>query len=191
MRLQRHLAHATLSAPGAVRCAKSEPSGPIATRALVSVLQQIHDDLDAAVFDAYGWPHDLSDEQILERLVALNAERAEEERNGLIRWLRPEFQNPGGTKAATQTAMAGVEEEGSEEVAPAAAASWPKKMAEQVGVVRDLVAKSGGEWTATQGAAAFKGAKAKDVEEVLDALVAVGVLAGYGEGKRRKWRGVG
>ena len=35
------------------------------------------------------------DEIILERLVALNAERAEEERNGLIRWLRPEYQAPG------------------------------------------------------------------------------------------------
>jgi len=42
---------------------------------LVSVLAQIHDDLDAAVFDAYVWPHDLTDEEILERLVALNAER--------------------------------------------------------------------------------------------------------------------
>ncbi|MCA9011224.1 MAG: class I SAM-dependent DNA methyltransferase, partial [Planctomycetaceae bacterium] len=28
-------------------------------KGLVSVLKQIHDDLDAAVFDAYGWPHDL------------------------------------------------------------------------------------------------------------------------------------
>ncbi len=34
---------------------------------LVSVLKKLHDDLDAAVFDGYGWPHDLSDEQILER----------------------------------------------------------------------------------------------------------------------------
>jgi hypothetical protein len=59
---------------------------------LVSVLKKIHDDLDAAVFDAYGWPRDLSDEQILERLVALNAKRAEEEKRGLIRWLRPEYQ---------------------------------------------------------------------------------------------------
>src|SRR5690606_21265716 len=63
---------------------------------LVSVLKQIHDDLDAAVFDAYGWPHGLTDEQILERLVALNAERAAEEARGLVRWLRPEFQNPAG-----------------------------------------------------------------------------------------------
>ena len=35
------------------------------------------------------------DEAILERLVALNAERAVEEARGLVRWLRPEFQNSG------------------------------------------------------------------------------------------------
>jgi hypothetical protein len=29
-----------------------------------------------AVLDAYGWPHDLSDEEILARLLALNLERA-------------------------------------------------------------------------------------------------------------------
>ncbi|MEX0728709.1 MAG: hypothetical protein WD065_20720, partial [Planctomycetaceae bacterium] len=45
---------------------------------LVSVLKQVHDELDAAVFEAYGWPASLSDEEILERLVALNAERAAE-----------------------------------------------------------------------------------------------------------------
>ena len=39
-------------------------------------LAMAHTKLDAAVFDAYGWPHDLSDEQILERLLALNGERA-------------------------------------------------------------------------------------------------------------------
>ena len=32
--------------------------------------------LDAAVFDAYGWPHDLSDDEILARLLALNLARA-------------------------------------------------------------------------------------------------------------------
>jgi hypothetical protein len=69
---------------------------------LVSVLKQIHNDLDAAVFDAYGWPHDLTGEQILERLVALNRERAEEEKKGLVRWLRPEFQAPKGAAPATQ-----------------------------------------------------------------------------------------
>jgi restriction endonuclease Mrr len=29
-----------------------------------------------ALLDAYGWPHDLSVEEILERLLALNLERA-------------------------------------------------------------------------------------------------------------------
>ena len=36
----------------------------------------IHAALDTAVLDAYGWPHNLTDEQILERLLALNLERA-------------------------------------------------------------------------------------------------------------------
>jgi len=39
-------------------------------------LDLAHKHLDDAVFDAYGWPHDLSDEEILARLLALNLERA-------------------------------------------------------------------------------------------------------------------
>jgi hypothetical protein len=39
-------------------------------------LDNAHKTLDAAVFAAYGWPADLSDEAILERLLALNLERA-------------------------------------------------------------------------------------------------------------------
>ena len=58
---------------------------------LVSVLRQLHDDLDAAVFAAFGWPPTLTNAEILERLVALNAERAKEEASGLVRWLRPHY----------------------------------------------------------------------------------------------------
>ena len=39
-------------------------------------LDLAHQKLDRAVFAAYGWPADLSDEEILERLLALNLERA-------------------------------------------------------------------------------------------------------------------
>ena len=39
-------------------------------------LDNAHKTLDAAVFAANGWPADLSDEAILERLLALNLERA-------------------------------------------------------------------------------------------------------------------
>jgi hypothetical protein len=42
-------------------------------------LDLAHKKLDAAVAAAYGWPADLGDEQILERLLALNLERAAEE----------------------------------------------------------------------------------------------------------------
>ncbi len=64
----------------------------ILDRGLVPTLSQLHDELDAAVIEAYGWPREVTDDQILERLVALNAERAEEEGRGIVRWLRPELQ---------------------------------------------------------------------------------------------------
>ncbi|MBI4326181.1 MAG: class I SAM-dependent DNA methyltransferase [Chloroflexi bacterium] len=44
-------------------------------------LELAHKKLDAAVAAAYGWPADLTDEQILEKLLALNLERAAEEAN--------------------------------------------------------------------------------------------------------------
>jgi hypothetical protein len=37
-----------------------------------------HKRLDAAVFAAYGWKPDLSDDEILEKLLALNLERGKE-----------------------------------------------------------------------------------------------------------------
>jgi type II restriction/modification system DNA methylase subunit YeeA len=39
-------------------------------------LTEAHRKLDQAVLDAYGWPHDLSDDETLSRLLALNLERA-------------------------------------------------------------------------------------------------------------------
>ena len=42
-------------------------------------LQLAHEKLDAAVARAYGWPADLADGEILERLLALNLERADSE----------------------------------------------------------------------------------------------------------------
>ena len=43
---------------------------------MIETLDHIHTALDNAVLEAYGWPRNLSDEQILERLLALNLERA-------------------------------------------------------------------------------------------------------------------
>jgi hypothetical protein len=41
-----------------------------------TLLDLAHKRLDDAVFDAYGWPHDLTDDEILARLLALNLEQA-------------------------------------------------------------------------------------------------------------------
>ena len=134
--------------------------------------------------------HDLTDEQILERLVALNAERAEEERRGIIRWLRPEFQNPAGAKSERQTTMAGIEiEEKDAEAKPKAAVAWPKDLPAQISAVRDLVTGNRGEsWTVDRTAKAFKGAKRTQVQSVLDSLAALGLLVSFGEGTGREWR---
>jgi len=78
---------------GEISAAQFSPKDKqIHDRGLISILKQLHDDLDAAVFDAYGWPATLTDDQLLEKLVALNHQRAAEERKGIIKYLRPEFQ---------------------------------------------------------------------------------------------------
>ena len=42
-------------------------------------LDLAHQKLDNAVLDAYGWPHDLSANEILERLLDLNHDRAKKQ----------------------------------------------------------------------------------------------------------------
>ncbi|MEO9613000.1 MAG: DNA methyltransferase [Nitratireductor sp.] len=78
----------------------SDKDEDVKTRGLVLILKELHETIDRLTAEAYGWPHDLSDEDILERLVALNAERAKEEAAGHVRWLRPEYQIPRFAKGA-------------------------------------------------------------------------------------------
>jgi hypothetical protein len=160
---------------------------------LVSVLKQIHDDLDAAVFEAYGWPQDLTDEEILEHLVALNHERAEEEKNGLIRWLRPEFQNPQGLPAPNQQKELELTPDDSDEdeeespkpkkgksiasKSPSAATEkqpWPKSLPERIRAVHSALKTLNKPITPKLLNKSFSGTKADDLEELLDTLVAVG-----------------
>lgn len=76
-----------------------------ATRARARIVAKLHDDLDAAVAAAYGWGDDwtrapLPPAEIVARLVALNAERAAEEKEGHLRWLRPDYQRSRSKKDA-------------------------------------------------------------------------------------------
>ncbi|MEH3158606.1 MAG: class I SAM-dependent DNA methyltransferase [Sphingomonas taxi] len=61
-------------------------------RGRVDILIELHERIDAAVAEAYGWPADLDDAAIIARLVALNAVRTAEEQAGRVRWLRPAYQ---------------------------------------------------------------------------------------------------
>lgn len=154
---------------------------------LVSVLGQMHDDLDAAVGDAYGWPRNIDDEQILKKLVTLNAERATEERKGQFRWLRPEVQNPEEvqTKKQRVTAAAGDSEESVPPSGPALI--WPKTLAEQLTVVRDRLVFSARVWSKGEMASRFTKAPPEEVAEVLDALVSLGLVVTYEATNGRRW----
>ncbi|MEK0195367.1 DNA methyltransferase, partial [Microcoleus anatoxicus] len=156
-------------------------------KALVSTLKQIHDELDAAVFAAYAWEPTLTDDQILENLVTLNAQRAEEERNGNIRWLRPDYQAPGETYI--QPSLAGIITETEIAIAPTEQQPFPKTLKEQLSAIRDLFRTQSGEWTAAQVTAHFKGAnrKQKVILECLESLEDLGILLSHAENGMTFW----
>lgn len=160
---------------------------------LVSTLLADHDALDRAVFNAYGWD-DLAkalvglpgattplpdkpaaqaeaEEELLMRLVALNKQRAAEEAQGKVRWLRPEYQAP-EEAAPTQTELQSTTAEASAPAADKTKATWPKDLATQVTLLRDMLAQS--PHSAESLAAQFKRKPLKGVNEVLSALAALG-----------------
>ena len=141
-------------------------------KGLVSVLKQIHDDLDAAALDAYGWPADLSDEQLLAKLVELNHHRSSEERRGVVRWLRPEFQNPTGAKAAVQGDLAIAASAG--EKAKTKKLTWPATLAEQAQALRAALQSHAAPATAEEIARLFTRAPGPRVRELLDTLRSLG-----------------
>jgi hypothetical protein len=106
--------------------------------------------------------------------VALNAERAKEEASGLVRWLRPDYQNPGGAQTL-QTALAvEVEPEAKPGKQRAGKLAWPKTLSERVKVVSTALATVKEPVTAPEMAKRFARAKAGDVGEILETLCAVG-----------------
>lgn len=199
---------------------------------LVSVLRQLHDELDEAVLYAYNWgdllpllrvahgnapPDTLQqlaeaerdlrpterhvdggppstreeakrafDEAILERLVALNAERAAEEARGHIRWLRPDFQNPevAREKAPEQARFttdgdAGEAAERIDESSVPLALKplpWPKDTVDQVRAVAELLAASPVPLSIDEIATRFtaRGPWKKRLPKLVEMLVALG-----------------
>lgn len=156
----------------------SDKDRDIAERGCVTLIRQYHDTIDGLVADAYGWPRDLSDEEILERLVALNKERAAEEAQGKVRWLRPDFQAPGYKAPAEQAALALPEEVRTAEIIP-----WPATLSDQVVAVAQVVERAARPIAANDVARAFQGKNAKGLLPVLDALAGMGRLRKLEDGR--------
>ena len=137
---------------------------------LIGILRQIHDELDEAVFAAYGWSPNLSTEQILANVVALNAQRRTEEASGMVRWLRPEFQAP-NAPAIQQTLGGLVPVEAPGRRAPQATLASDSHR--QFRVIKDALRATPFQ-TPQQIASGFKPASRTRVQEILQTLTALG-----------------
>jgi hypothetical protein len=191
----------------------TEKEKEIHEQGLVSVLRELHDDLDRAVFQAYGWddlaeklvgrpgattpwpekPEDQleAEEELLQRLVDLNHQRAAEEAKGKIRWLRPDYQAPEETaqqgELAAESAEATNQPTSKQANEPTKKLPWPKSLQAQIRVVRDQLAT--GPMDAPTLATQFKRKPEKSVSQVLDALTDLGMVGEDASGYYRLRKG--
>lgn len=153
---------------------------------LVSILLQLHNELDAAVAEAYGWSTNLSEEEILEKLVALNKERAAEEANGLVRWLRPEYQNPGGVQQSVRTIDRKEDKNAKEQ---RQVSEWPDTLAEQAQAVQRMLHRythpvSGVDiYKGFKPAGKAKTARLQQIDSLLETFSTLGLLRKTDEGQ--------
>jgi hypothetical protein len=153
-------------------------------RGLVSTLKSLHDDLDAAVSAAYGWPASLTDAEILDRLVVLNKERAAEERRGVIHWLRPEYQDSAQSPLKLTPAKPAKKAKAAPEKTKGKAA-WPKSLPERVQAVETALHVVAAPIAPEDLAKQFARAKPADVLEILKTLETLGRARRAGEGTFR------
>ena len=148
---------------------------------LVAVLKQLHDDLDKVVLEAYGWTDQPDDATLLERLVALNAERTREEADGTVRWLRPAYQHAASAPAASQKLDL---PEAAAVAVPSARPAWPTDLPGQLGAVAQALKDAGAPIHADALAARFAGKRglAKTLPGLLAALEAVARAQEHADG---------
>jgi hypothetical protein len=160
--------------------ALTETEEDVKRRGLAGVIRSLHEDIDRATAEAYGWPHDLPEEEILARLVALNAERAAEEAAGHVRWLRPDFQIPRFGKGAAAVT-------GELDLGPVVVAfdrdkpAFPKERYEQPLAVKRFLLSAGRPLDAGDVARAFKGPWKPRIPRITAVLAS---LHRYGEIER-------
>ena len=161
----------------------SKKEQTIYNHGLIAILIALHEELDEAVAEAYGWPTTLTDEEILDRLVSLNAQRYKEESDGIIRWLRPEYQAQGLTTRGYSSEASDniheynqpIQEEAKSKAIPKL--PWPSTLVEQMKAVRSICAEIkaiGGSVATEVVAPRFHRANREKVQEILVTLEALG-----------------
>jgi hypothetical protein len=153
---------------------------------LVLILKELHDRLDVEVAAAYGWPADISDNDILARLVALNHERVLEEAAGAVRWLRPDYQIPRFGTERDRLALTGGAMREPAAVAAGPKPAFPSSELEQTAAVMSVLSSITAPATPTALAARFRQGRRvlPQVEAALAAMMRVGGLVNSPDGGR-------
>ena len=223
-RKARQAEHPTLTLTGMYnvleKLRKEEPLNDkektIHDQGLVTLLKQIHDEIDEAVFEAYGWEDiwqakqalpdvydfetgamakvELSlngfqahmreceekiEQEMLQRLVNLNHERAAEEAAGKVRCLRPDFQDPEGTQnQATEQKLNLPEAKAAVATAKVGKPKWPKELPARFAIIQDLVSELESHDPATLDSAFGRASKKRqsEITEVLQTLQSLGQI---------------
>jgi SAM-dependent methyltransferase len=166
----------------------TEKEQDIRDRGLVLIVKELHETIDRLVAEAYGWPADLTDEEILAKLVALNRERAEEERRGIVRWLRPDYQIPrfGTPKEKAEQIEAELPEIAAKEQKPA----LPRPEVERTAAVFAMLASSADPIDASALASRFRQGRRVEpqVRATLLALARMGHVASADGGRTFQMR---
>lgn len=120
---------------------------------------------------------------LLERLVALNAERTREEADGTIRWLRPAYQHPAATPAAASQKLDFPEAAVGRVTAPTQRA-WPADLPGQLGAVAQALNEARAPIDVSALARQFTGKRgiAQKLPGLLAALEAVARARGHTDG---------
>ncbi len=174
----------------------------IHTQGLVGVLRELHDELDAAVLAAYGLNAHASSDDILTRLVQINTERADEEAQGRVRWLRPDFQNP--QKPLSKPELPAQEQQAldadfdtekplskKKQTKSAQQIPWPRTLPEQISAIAQALSASPAPLTLLALQAPFKSpSAAKKIPLLLQTLEALGrAQSTTTESGETAWRG--
>jgi hypothetical protein len=140
--------------------------------AACGVLRDLHDELDWLVANAYGWEWPLERETILTQLVELHGARRAEETAGVVRWLRPEYQQPRLATVAKRIASEITEDTSTATATIDGIIPWPDSTIEQIRSLQSLLAR--GAHTVEEATRIFSGARKDIVARHLETLAIMG-----------------